>query len=285
MDSKYSNTETSHTFQVMSIAISSISIIYGLSRYTLRNMLGRDPQITENLFYAFTELSTSLTILISPLGYFMVCAHLHTLSRYYVIIIVICIVIVLWILPIIVSFCILSPKLEFQICMIIDYRIYFSFVCKHISSMNDLVRARRKILIVSMLYSLVITLPTGVVLLFAIKNPHNTNYIPVLVFSFSIISGIITLLELLIISCSENSFLNWVFLTSLTETTSVAVDHQLIKNETNDDNAITDYIAHQMNKAKDTQQSGEEIELLVIQQLENDKVIEDEMLPYNETIF
>ena len=155
----YHITDTALAFQITSITISSISIIYGLSRCTLRNILGRDPKVTENLFYAFTELSTSLTILISPLIYVLSADSFFLFSHndYITIIVYICIFL-LMVLPLSVSYCVLSPRVGFQLCMMIDYRIYFSFVCKHKSNMTDLVRARRNILIVSVLYSLFATL-------------------------------------------------------------------------------------------------------------------------------
>ena len=231
-----------------SIMISFISIIYGLSRFTLRNILGRDPKISENLFYAFIELSTTLTILHSPLVYVALAESVYNfLGNDYIVIIIgtFIVCIVLWIFPLLVSVCILSPRVGLQLCMIIDYRIYFSFVCQHRSSMADLVRARRDILIVTILNSLV-TLATGVFILYLNIVDYGT------ILLFSIISLFLTILEIMCIICSKKSFLNCVFLSSLKERTSDPEDH-----------------VHSENV----------IELIDIPQSENKEVAEDETLP------
>ena len=181
-------------------------------------MLLRDPQIKENMLFAFTELSTSITILISPLAnWFLSFEIFEWLLRHfrhidYDINITLAIVVslVLLMLPIIVSYCVLSPRIGFQLSMIIDFRIYFSLICKHKSSMKDLVRARRNILFVTLFHSLLIT---GI----AIFGIGHIVVIPILTFSF--ISGTFTIIEIIYIFCKKKSFLNWVFLSSLNERT------------------------------------------------------------------
>ena len=219
------------SFQITSITISCISIIYGLSRYTLRNMLLRDPQIKENIIYAFTELSTSLNILILPFAYTLIDSvsyqviPLKGLSLPVTTTIAIIIYFILAVIPpTLVSYYVLSPRIGFQLSMIIDGRIYFSFICNHLSSMKDLVIARRNILFVTLYKSTLVT--NMVISAYYDEKTYfcgNCSHILIpLFFFFSVINGTVTILEITYILCTNKSFLNWVFLSSLKERTSAS---------------------------------------------------------------
>ena len=204
-------------------------------------MLLRDPLIIENMLFAIIELYTSLTILISPLAiYYISYASFEWLIRRtdnavtLNITIAIVISLLLLILPIVVSYCVLTPRIGFQFSMIIDYRIYFSLICKHKSGMKDLVTARRNILFVTLFKS---ALVTTVVIppYYDEKFPYfcdNCRYITVLLFWWGIINGIFTIMEITNILRTNISFLNWVFLSSLKERTFASNDS--IDNETGD---------------------------------------------------
>jgi hypothetical protein len=230
-------------------------------------MLLRDPQIKENIIYAFTELSTSLNILILPFAYTLIDSvsyqviPLKGLSLPVTTTIAIIIYFILAVIPpTLVSYYVLSPRIGFQLSMIIDGRIYFSFICKHISSMKDLVIARRNILFVTLYKSTLVT--NMVISAYYDEKTYfcgNCSHILIpLFFFFSVINGTVTLLEITYILCTKKSFLNWVFLSSLKERSSDPKDHDKIDNETS--------AGHKMNHAKDRHQS-EEFELRVFQQL------------------
>ena len=49
-------------FNIGSLAISLLSILYGISTYNLRKILRNEPNIRKTLLYALTELSTTAVI-------------------------------------------------------------------------------------------------------------------------------------------------------------------------------------------------------------------------------
>ena len=235
-------TKLQHTFQITSISISFLSLIYGVSTYSLRQILKREPKIQDIVLFTFTELTSTLNIFMLPIGYYYIFVVLtFGFGEDYILKIIIGIPVIfgLALLPVTVSTCLVSPRIKFQLYMLIDFRIYYSVVCKFTDSVRDLVRSRTIMLLVLMSY----TLPFMAVTVYrGFANNHELNYwiniyrinreitkseiaLISCYLTIMLLSFVQSLVELFYICYKKKSFLNWVIIQSLKEETNALGDN------------------------------------------------------------
>ena len=219
---EYSWFETNLLF---GFGVSCVSIIYGLSTFNLRKILRDEPSILKTLLFTLTELCTTFALFLYLPAIWLISLEFD-------------IVFILYIgIPIIgayqLSLRILGPNKGY---FSIDYRINFCLKCQELDSLQEMVIARRRLVIVNMIYVLVTTAASNGVLYYHKLNPlcvipnlpfdcffHSLHMIVFLAWNTAcILSFLQNAIELLFILIAKKSFLDWAFKAGLEEEARLA---------------------------------------------------------------
>ena len=210
---------------IFSLFISCLSILYGISTYNLRKILRNESNIRNTLRFTFCELITSIVIFL----YIQIaCPVFVRLFIDYQLLIVILIVLSVIIIPILgahqLSVKMLGLNAGFRS---VDYRINLSLKCQELGSLTAMVKCRKMLVILNMVYVLVTCLAVTIALywlnqiqpciipffIFSCEN-YGEQVIMVLIlvwYTACILSFLQNTLELLFILIAKKSFLDWAF--------------------------------------------------------------------------
>ena len=210
---------------IFSLFISCLSILYGISTYNLRKILRNESNIRKILQFTFTELITSIVIFL----YIQIaCPVFVSLFSGYHFLTVIPIVLSVIIIPILgahqLSVKMLGLNAGYRS---VDYRINLSLKCQELGSLTAMMRCRKMLVILNMVYVLVTCSALTIALYWLNKiqscimpffNFSCENYgehvVMVLIlvwYTACILSFLQNTLELLFILIAKKSFLDWAF--------------------------------------------------------------------------
>ena len=224
------------TVHAFGLAISFLSILYGLSTYNLRNILKTEPGVKETLLFTLTEFSTSVMIFLTIPGAYTVTRKLVDANGFVkgTIFILLCGI------QIIVAYQLSYRFLKLKAgCISIDYRINFSVKCQELQSsevpsVEDKRRSRRDLVIINLIYGLATTSAVTFAFCYLPKTPlciilsWTCTYKPdreefvlltltLVWYASCILSLLQNTIELLLILIKKKSFLDWTFLSEQVE--------------------------------------------------------------------
>ena len=208
-------------FPIFGLLISCLSILYGLSAFNLRKILRSEPSIMKTLWFALTELSTSIMIFLYLPAVTNCFWSLWYLDASFKTILVITLFTAI---PIFGAY-----QLSFRMLRLdkgyysADYRINLSLKCHGIYSLEEMVMARRRLVIINMIYVLVTTCALTIGLYCINKNDDLMSYVVILAwYTACILSFLQNAIELLFILIAKKSFLDWAFKAGLKEEARLA---------------------------------------------------------------
>ena len=233
------------TINSSGLAISCVSVLYGLSTYNLRKILRTEPSLMKTLRFTLTELSTTIVIFLHILTVWVIYQTIgfKFSDRYGIFYIKTIPLLILYIsVPFFGAY-----QLSFRLLRLIngyfsqDYRINFSCKCQELYSLPDLVKSRGILVIVNMIYELFTTCAATYSLHSYDLNPlciitstyecsFNSEYdyfenVMVLVLAWytaNILSFLQNFTELILILIANKSFLDWAFKDGLEEVARLA---------------------------------------------------------------
>ena len=215
--------------RIFSLAISFASILYGLSTHNLRMILKDEPNIMKTFLFTITELTTTIALFLYILvPYSIFWALMDDNTSVYLKILGF---VLLYGIPTLGA--LFSSKLELDNCFFsVDYRINISLKCKQFCSLTEMVRIRKRLVIVNLIYLLL----TAIVVILAWLYQTPICIIPpftcikelsteqfrsmVLILCWSsacLLSFLENYVELVFILVEKKSFLDWAFKEGLEE--------------------------------------------------------------------
>ena len=224
--------------RIAGLAISCLSVLYGLSTYNLRKILRTEPNIMMTLLFTITELSTFAVIFLNlavawSVGMTFVKNIENEVYNYRVVYYTVFVLVITMLIAIpILGADQLSKRMLRQNngYSSVDYRINLSLKCNELNSLTDMVRSRRRLVIVNMIYIIVTTSAMTITLYHMNMNPLDimtclTFEVEVLIsdqwcrrmfvtlawYTACILSFLQNTLELLYILITKKSFLDWAF--------------------------------------------------------------------------
>ena len=208
--------------RIFSLAISFASILYGLSTFNLRMILKDEPNIMKTLLFTITELSTTIALFLYILVlYSMFWALMDDNVSIYI---KISGFVLLYGIPTLGA--LFSSNLELHNGFFsVDYRINISLKCKQFSSLTEMVRFRKRLVIVNMVYLMFTAIGISITLCFINQTPlyiwsseHLRSMVLILCWSYAcFLSFLENFVELMVILVEKKSFLDWAFIAGLEE--------------------------------------------------------------------
>ena len=225
---------------ISGLTISCVSILYGLSTFNLRKILRTEPNIKKTFEFTITELCTTTVIFLYYPAVWSIYLTLwmdgynFNYDEFYILAIVL---ILLTVTPLFsayqLSFRMLRPHNRY-FCQ--DYRMNLCFKCCELGSFQDMVRARRRLVIVNMIYVLVTNFAVTIGLYCINLNPlcnvisltceYNQQLLPMVIvlawYTAAILSFLQNTIELLLLLITKRSLLDWAFKAGLEEQARLA---------------------------------------------------------------